>query len=455
MFLPIWLTVLVFYVLASLFCMSAVFRLSWMATRSPLLSMLSTIGVLIFTPHWNLGGNEIMSSMLLPSTMAWGLALWGWVYLYQERDMMAGVLIGVAAFVQPLVSLQIALMAFLTLGLLMTVTDPRETIRRVVRFAFAFALFALPVLVPLILNQLRSPGSSEALYIIAAFRNPHHYLPDAFPVVAYIKFGTLAVFGGVIFSLSKSQFSSRFWTHAVTTLLGITVALLVAVLGTVILEHALITKLQLFKLTVLAKVILVPGLVVGVFRFVPGSLKFWLEELLRKRLTIIPFASVPLLLAILASSWSPVATRTRPSLARNSSSEGVMLAWIKMNTGKGTVFAIPPTLSGFRYRAERAIFVDFKAFPFHDDEMIEWYRRLLSEAPIQRLARGGTIAMQSLDDAYNDMSPTTVERLVHTEGIHFILRRSALNSESMIPGVQLAHQQGTWWLYQYHTPLNE
>jgi len=417
--------------------------------------MLSTIVVLIFTPHWNLGGNEIMNRMLVPGTIAWGFTLWGWVCLYRERDMAAGVLIGVAAFVQPLVSLQMALIAFMTFGLLLLITDPRDTLRRGVRFSFGFAIFALPVLFPLILYQLRNPGSSETLYIIAAFRNPHHYLPDAFPVVNYIKFGILAVFGGVILSLYKTKFAPRFWKHAVTTLVAITVALLVAALGTVILEHALITKLQLFKLTVLAKVILVPGLVVAVFRIVPGNLQIWLEELLRRRVTIILFASMPLLIAILAGSWSPVTTRTLPSLTRNLSSEGEMLTWIKKNTDRGAVFAIPPALSGFRYRAERAILVDFKAFPFHDDEMIEWYRRLLSEAPIQRLARGGTTAMQYLEDAYDDMSSTTLERLVHTEGVHFILRRSALNSESIIPGVQLAHQHGTWWLYQYHTPLNE
>ena len=132
-----------------------------------------------------------------------------------------------------------------------------------------------------------------------------------------------------------------------------------------------------------------------------------------------------------------------------------MLAWIKANTDRDAVFAVPPTLSGFRYRAERAIFVDFKAFPFHNDEMKEWHRRLLTEAPIERLARGGVIAMRSLDNAYDEMSSATVELLVRTEGVHFILRRSKLNSESSIRGLRLVHQQGAWWLYRFLSQMDD
>ncbi|GMQ81200.1 MAG: hypothetical protein BMS9Abin05_0631 [Rhodothermia bacterium] len=459
MFLPIWLTVLAFYVLASLLVMSAVFRLSWLATKNPILSFLSTIAVLIFTPQWNLGGNEIMNRMLVPSTMAWALVLWGLVYLYQEREVWAGLLVGIAAFLQPLVSLQIALLSLLTLGFLVLETDWHSSLRRAIRFIIPFAIVASPVLIPLILDQLRNTGSSESLYIIAAFRNPHHYLPDAFPLGTYIKFTTLAVFGGLAFSFYRSLFARRFWSHAVTMLLGIAVILVVALLGTVVFQHSLITKLQLFKLSALAKVILIVGLVAGTYRFVPSNLKLWLEAFLRRRSVLLLSVSLPFLIAVGVMTWSPASTRTLPGLVRETSSEGQMLAWIRANTNRDAVFAVPPTLSGFRYRAERAIFVDFKAFPFRNVEMIEWYRRLLSEAPIERLARGGIIAMQSLDNAYDEMSSATVERLVRTEGVEFILRRSELSSESKsearIPGLELVHQQGAWWLYRFQTQIDD
>ncbi len=451
MFVPIWLTVLAFYVVSALLCISAVFKLSWLATKSTILSILSTISVLIFTPYWNLGGNEIMSRMLLPSMMAWGMVLWGLVYLYQERDVAAGFLIGAASFLQPLISLQLTIISLGAIGILLFETNWQTTLRRAIRFAIPVALFSSPVLVPLILDQLRNTGTRETLYIIAAFRNPHHYLPDAFPLESYIKFTVLAVFGGAAFSVFRSVFSRRFWSHSVAILLGIAILLVFALLGTVVFQHALITKLQLFKMTALAKVFLVVGLVAGMYRFVPVRLKAWSESFIRGRTALLLATLLPLVITAGAMAWTPVTERTLPSLARASSSEGQILEWIRTNTDKDAEFAIPPTLSGFRYRAERAIFVDFKAFPFHDDEMTEWYRRLTLEAPIERLARGGAIAMRSLDNAYDQMTSSTVDHLVRTEGVDFILRRSELNRASMVPGLHLIHQHGTWWLYQFET----
>ena len=50
--------------------------------------------------------------------------------------------------------------------------------------------------------------------------------------------------------------------------------------------------------------------------------------------------------------------------------------FIKANTPEDAVFYIPPRFGEFRYLAERAVVVDFAAYPFQDLAMREWYKRI-------------------------------------------------------------------------------
>jgi hypothetical protein len=50
--------------------------------------------------------------------------------------------------------------------------------------------------------------------------------------------------------------------------------------------------------------------------------------------------------------------------------------WARTTTPVDAVFLTPPSLSGFRLLARRAIVVDLKSPPLVPDELVEWYRRL-------------------------------------------------------------------------------
>ena len=53
-----------------------------------------------------------------------------------------------------------------------------------------------------------------------------------------------------------------------------------------------------------------------------------------------------------------------------------LYSWIKMNTDKESLFLIPPNIASFRLEAERAVIVDYKAFPFNDKDLKEWISRI-------------------------------------------------------------------------------
>lgn len=53
--------------------------------------------------------------------------------------------------------------------------------------------------------------------------------------------------------------------------------------------------------------------------------------------------------------------------------------WCQARTARGDVFIIPPSLSGFRLGAERAIVIDFRCIGARPSENVEWYNRLRAE----------------------------------------------------------------------------
>lgn len=55
-----------------------------------------------------------------------------------------------------------------------------------------------------------------------------------------------------------------------------------------------------------------------------------------------------------------------------------IMMYIRKKTERDAIFLTPPMWGEFRIFAERAIVVDFKAFPFRDEAMNEWYSRLVN-----------------------------------------------------------------------------
>ncbi|MGD2145847.1 MAG: hypothetical protein PVH41_04035 [Anaerolineae bacterium] len=93
--------------------------------------------------------------------------------------------------------------------------------------------------------------------------------------------------------------------------------------------------------------------------------------------------------------------------------------WARRNTPQDAVFLSPPSFGQFRLIAERAIVVDFKAFPFQDEAMLEWQQRLFDCYGVP--AARGFAAAQEMDADFRAISDATIRALQSKYGISYAI----------------------------------
>lgn len=108
-----------------------------------------------------------------------------------------------------------------------------------------------------------------------------------------------------------------------------------------------------------------------------------------------------------------------PVLTSKHSSEpfASIARFARENTPQDTVFLTPPYWGGFRILAERAIVVDFKAFPFQEPAMLEWQQRLLD--CYGRPVATGFAAIPEMTRNYERITDGTILSLQNKYGITY------------------------------------
>jgi hypothetical protein len=161
----------------------------------------------------------------------------------------------------------------------------------------------------------------------------------------------------------------------------------------------------------------------------------WLPETVRVRLLALAgsgwtWAAVALAwgvtLAALAAG-NPYLRGRIPPLERRGSPLEQVETWARTQTDEEAVFAVPPSFSGFRAHARRAIVVDFKAYPFQDGNMYAWFERLTDLAPVALPERGGPALIRELDEAYEALAPSALLPLAGRYDFTYLVRATPLD----------------------------
>ena len=424
----IYTTYLGLHLASFLFTAGAIFALARELLKDRLAATASVLVILVLTPKFTLGGNDLIGPLLTPSIIAWSLALWSIVMMVQGRTIHSAVLAGLATWIQALVGLQI--------GSVVCVLMIWNRMRSTWKFATVFALIVLPAVGPMALQQLaQSAGESNLFYTLFDFRAPHHYMPTSFTRISAIGFLLLGMAG--LFSLHtlKRWIPAESYKLVVRTLALVGIACALGFLCAEVIPVESVTKLQLFKTTVLAKAVF--GILVcgAISRVLPnwfrGTARLVLEH------SHIAFVAVALLFSALLVA-SSTALGLRPTAIPP------IEQWATTHTPPQAVFAVPPSWDGFRSRAARPIVVNYKAFPFLPGLEDEWLERLLSIAPIQLPDRGYIGITDSLDRAFFRLDTGSLLELASKYGATYLVRDRPTHAAPFV----LEYSRDDWWVYR-------
>ena len=448
---PLWQVMTTVYAAAWLAIVHGLYRLAFTFTPDPLAASLATVLTLVVTWMWTLGGNDLAYDILAPELVAWALVLPALRFFLERRWLLAGALLGAASLMQPLAGLLTA--GVLTGVLLFDLFQPlqrAQTLQALLHFVGTFVLCAAPMLIPLALQQFAEAESAaetpSAFYLLAVFRAPHHYLPTTFPWADYAQFSVLLAAG--LFALRQMQGTERF-RHArfiYHFLIVVAVACGGAFVFTTIWPVLFITQFQAFKLTVLAKALLVIALSAWIVLALPAALRERLANMLgwrRSGLALVLVLWIATLGAGLANVGRP--GRLIEPLAHRTSALGEVERWARAETPLSARFAVPLSVSSFRSEARRAIVVNFKAFPHGRPLSRVWYGRLMDWAPLPPPAHGPDV-LAHLDSAYHTLDVRQSLDQMSAYDADFLLRAEPLPPPH--DGLRQAFRADPWIVYE-------
>lgn len=410
----------------------AFFNDKWAMLLAPILAMF------VFY-NFTVGGNHIMYSSFISSTGGKAVAAFGLLHYFRNRFLQAGVLLGLATLIQPLVGLQ--------LFLLVTVVEVlvKRNWKALFRAWGGYLPVAAFILVPVFVRQFGGEANYDKdlyYYILYVFRNHHHYLPSLFPQSHYLKFFLLTAVGVVGYALFQPKNHERVrgiirW--------GIT-GMFIYIIGLQIIGIDALGKLQWFKVTVWISAfssIMIAGIL--------GQLISGINSGARLRKWLLPvsgLAAVLLLASITNSKYLPdsftgkwmVGNRVYSDLEK-------MHFWIEANTEKDVSVLISPDNNAFPCQAKRSIPIHYQAIIHEPFFMLPWYEDY-------KEIYGVSIENLEGVDARNHAADLFKTRNSRGSKKHIDYRLDNLETCQFKEELgTVVHQEGSWVLTNY-LPLN-
>ncbi|MEO0559024.1 MAG: DUF6798 domain-containing protein [Bacteroidota bacterium] len=441
--IPLWLATLVVYLVGWFAVAWSLYRLAESLSASALASSAATLVILVFIPTWTLGGNSLTANLLAPEMLGWALALPAVRLAYEKHLVRAGVLLALAAYLHLLVGALVtgALGLAILLGALCG--PARERWRHAWTLGGTVLILALPMILAILRYRHAGAPLAEdgvtAFFLFAELRLPHHYMPSIWGLGRWARFGLLAGAGG--FGLAILRRQGRPMRFVERHVLAIGLMCLVA--GPLIVwgGSLFVAQLQVFKLTVLANALLAIAACAGITRVLPQRVRAWPG--------LSPGLSAGLAAGVLLLLTAGIATRQLDAQigpwARAEDPFSRSERWIAENTPNDALVAAPPNRTTVRLATRRSVVVSFKAAPFNDIAMREWYRRLLELAPrVDTTARGLSFG-DALDAAYARNTAADWDRLAQRYGITHVIRDRA---HGEAPRGEVVFEAGTWAVYE-------
>ena len=387
--------------------------------------------LVMFVSTVALGSDEIMyANALLPDRIAFPLIMLSFLLLIRKQIIASVIIAGIASLFHILIGLGYGGIFILTY-LISSILDKNfnHNIKPILLSGFILLAFSLFTFIPYFLTATNKIHETEFNSIYAHFRHPHHCEPDYF-ITLFDIVKSLFLFG--IASISIIWAKNKYYLSFVIIISIIISILLVP--GYFLSEKdptRFWITLQTFRYLNILKwlsLILISGLIIRFFE------KFYLFDKLfasfykLKPIYYILFISFSVFIAIkvvykpkleFATDFNSKYFNPKFTLSDYNNDETDIANFIKENTNKNALFLTPPNFGKLRFFAERAIVVDFKAFPFSDIAMKEWKTRI--DSCYGQTDKIGFQALSELENNYKKINDKKIEKLHQIFNFQYII----------------------------------
>lgn len=426
----------------------------------PLAVLIVACGLLVGLGRGQYGG--IFGDTFHMQWLALCLLLWTYERFVAGRAIAAGILLGLAAVMHPIVGAHGAAVLFVA-----TFVSAPGRWRRLAIMAAVSLLVSSPAIGPLALRVLQGETVSgfDPVTYGYLFRTPQEFVLRPMPVVLFIAIAGLGWASAVLMVRRAGAPGIRCFAGL---LLGQSVLAGLAIAahgewmaGSWIEEVSLVYRVVLTRTTPLLLVLSAVGFAAAAERFLqrgdkaersaPARILFWVLAGMTLTLVLVQVNWHPVLLVALLLMvatvfvWRDSTIRAAAvglwamlglvSLGIHASQvqveavvppqEEELYAWVRENTVPEALFIVSPGFQAFRLYTERGAYVDFKTFPASTLPLIqEWYRRLEQVAAPDKLARDarGWPGIAEWDRTYaNRNTPRRIADLLDETGSDYFI----------------------------------
>lgn len=334
---------------------AGVFELANYFYNHELKSWLAVIAYLFLFRHFTVGGNYFQDNMLVGSSLAEAFCVWAFVFIFQNKYLLSGLLCGVAALFQPLIGLQVALIiGIILLVNLFIIKQEKIKFINVLTFSLAFIILALFIYIPVFLTQVNGDSTNqiEANKILFEYRGALHYLPQLFHSIDY-KVISFFIFISLIALFFFTKIEKYIFITVLTVIIGL--CILFAIILYLDPTNNL-GKIQWYKTTVW----------LGIFCSILCINIIPLKFIKTISITVFSFTFCYVLFIGIVYSKSGYIQINNQSISTQTHE------WIKNNTPINAMFLAPPNDYSFNCEAQRSTPVNYKAIVHETNYLMSW-----------------------------------------------------------------------------------
>ena len=362
--------------------------------------------MVLFATTLTLGSsNQIYNSYLVPSNIAFTLILWGFYYLLKKQLVLSIILCGIVSIFHILIGFEYGVL-FFSIAILIDLRD-KEYKKAILKtpYFLILILFLLFNIIPYF-SQKEKIDDQLFINIVAFFRHPHHYILSYIltlkEIIKVLIFGSISIWLFLNWKKNKSNQIYIFILKTVLLILCFTTFL--SWFFVEIIPNRLITTLQLIRLLDLLKWI---GLLFLGSKIINLLTSLKIQPNISPKIKLIfsfSFCAILLLFSTIdfKKSTTKIIFKNYFEFTEIETSKKELIEFVKNNTPKDGVFLSPPDFGFLRVRAKRAIVIDFKAFPFQDKSIKEWYLRVKNCYGIER---------NNLNKKYRNLNNKSINKL--------------------------------------------